>query len=72
MTSPAGLMVTEVDGNKLYVNLPSTITLATVESAMSGSTVLLYAALYNSSNTTNISMTVWTREEEDIVMASNV
>jgi len=71
VTGPAGLLVQEVDGNMVYVNLPGTISLADVSNAMSAS-VLLYAAMYNTSNSTNISMTVWTREEEDVVMASNV
>ena len=34
--------------------------------------ILLYAPLYNVSNSTNISLTVWTREEENVVEADNV
>ena len=33
---------------------------------------LLYAVFYHTSNTTNISLTVWTREEEDVILSTNI
>ena len=79
LTRPSGLQVRRVDiaNRRIYVEMTTEPNLANqlgveFSELTLGANKLLYAYLHHTSNTTNISMTVWTREEEDVIMASNI
>lgn len=69
LTRPEGLTVASYDSSTVFVNLPASYHTAATTLA---TYALLYAVFYHTSNTTNISLTVWTREEEDVILSTNI
>ena len=71
ITRSHGHSVTSHDSSKstVYIKLDSSYQLAANDVS---AYAFPYAVFYHTSNTTNISLTVWTREEEDVILSTNI
>lgn len=71
LTRPQGHLVASYDSSSSTVFVKQDSLHHTAANTLA-TYALLYAVFYHTSNTTNISLTVWTREEEDVIMSTNI